>query len=115
MLSASLQPVECADGGRVSTRRRVWLPGEPVGHVDKLWGRPGKWSWLGSEMSYKRDAGRVREDSAMWFADKLGPVPKASPQGKAHPQAATPASGKAAKNAQVGGSQPKGQAPRAQP
>ena len=56
-----------------------------------------------------------REDSLMWFADKLGPVPKASPQGKAHPQAATPASGKAAKNAQGGGSQPKGQAPRAQP
>ena len=49
----------------------------------------------------------------MWFADKLGPVPKASPQGKAHPQAAKPA-GKSAKNAQPA-PQSKGQAPRGQP
>jgi len=50
----------------------------------------------------------------MWFADKLGPVPKASPQGKAHPQAAKPAAGKTARNVQPA-PQPKGQAPRGQP
>jgi len=42
----------------------------------------------------------------MWFADKLGPVPKGSPQGKAHPQAAHPAAAKpSAKGAK---SQPQG-------
>ena len=52
----------------------------------------------------------------MWFADKLGPVPKASPQGKAHSQTAAPAPGKAAKNAaSQPAPQPKGQAQRAQP
>ncbi len=35
----------------------------------------------------------------MWFADKLGPVPKGTPQGRAHPQTAQPAAAQAGRNA----------------
>lgn len=42
----------------------------------------------------------------MWFADKLGPAPKGTPQGKAHPQAAQPAAAQQSRNAAPS---PKGQ------
>ena len=46
----------------------------------------------------------------MWFADKLGPVPKASPQGKAHPQSAQSAAAKPVKGAAQGKNPPQAKA-----